>query len=87
MTHDRPIAWLALQEGTPVLASDGSEVGRVTAVVADEQKDIFSGIVLRSGIFEADRLVPADLVGSITDEAVRLRIDAGAAHELETYEG
>ena len=83
----RPIAWLALQEGASVYAADGSEVGKVGRVVADEQKDIFSGLTLRSGLFAQERFVPADAVEEITEAGVRLRLAEADAGGLEPYEG
>lgn len=84
---DRPIAWVALDEGAAVFASDGSEVGRVGTVVADEQKDIFSGITLRTGLLAAERFVPADAVEEITEGGVRLSLSAAETDALEPYEG
>lgn len=69
-----PISYMALQKGTPVLASDGTELGTVWEVVADERDDIFSGLQVSSGLLSGNRFAPADLVESITDEAVRLKI-------------
>lgn len=85
MSEDAPIAWLALEEGTPVVASDGEEVGRVTAVVADEQKDIFSGIAFRPGLLEAQRFAPASAIDRLTQGAVHLSISAAEAGELDAY--
>ena len=82
-----PISWMTLSKGTSVLASDGSEVGEVGEVVADRQKDIFSGITIRSGLFGTDRFVPADLIDTMTAEGVRLTVDAQQAEALEAYEG
>ncbi len=85
MTEDRPIAWLALEEGTPIIASDGSEIGRVSAVVADEQKDIFSGVAFRPGLLDGQRFIPADAIDRLTAEAVHLKISGSEAEELEPY--
>ncbi len=86
MTDDgAPIAWLALEEGTSVYSSDGEEVGRVRHVVADEQKDIFSGIVFRTGLLSDDRFVPADAVDAITEGSVRLTISSAEASALAPY--
>ena len=82
---ETPIAWLALDEGTPILASDGEEVGRVTTVVADEQKDIFSGVAFRPGLLDGQRFVPASAIDRLTDEAVHLNITAAETAELEPY--
>lgn len=75
----KPISYMALQKGTPVLATDGNELGTVWDVIADDQKDIFSGLQLSSGLLSGKRFVPADLVRSITDEAVELSITVDEA--------
>ncbi len=67
-------------------ASGGEEIGKVTDVVADEQKDIFSGIAIRTGLFESDVFVPADLIAELTEAAVRLTISANQAEALKPYE-
>ncbi len=85
MPSDTPIAWLALAEGTPILASDGEEVGRVATVVADEQKDIFSGVTFRPGLLDGQRFVPASAIERLTEGAVYLNITAAQAAELEPY--
>ena len=77
------ISWLALQKGTRVVASDGSEVGRVSDVVADREKDIFSGIAFRDGLLGTERFAPADAVGEITDDAVHLSLSPDEAGSLE----
>lgn len=82
MTNDRPISYLALQQGTPVHSSDGEEVGKVTDVVADEQKDIFSGVAFKDGVLGTEHFAPADLVSEITETALILTIDAAQAKEL-----
>ncbi|MDQ4124589.1 MAG: DUF2171 domain-containing protein [Actinomycetota bacterium] len=85
MSSDAPIAWLALDEGTPILASDGEEVGRVVTVVADEQKDIFSGVTFRPGLLDGQRFVPADAIDRLTESAVHLNITAAQAADLDAY--
>ena len=85
MSDDTPIAWLALEEGTPILASDGAEIGRVATVVADEQKDIFSGVTFRPGLLDGQRFVPASAIDRLTRAAVHLNIPASDAEELESY--
>ncbi|MDQ3646689.1 MAG: PRC-barrel domain-containing protein [Actinomycetota bacterium] len=79
----RPIAWMALEEGTPVRSSDGEEIGHVATIVADEGKDIFSGLSVRSGLLGSPVFVPADLVDEITADAVSLTITAAESAELE----
>jgi hypothetical protein len=76
MTDDRgaPMSYLTLEPGTPVFASDGSEVGRVEHVLADPEADIFDGLVVdaRGG---AHRFVDAPLVDRIEAGGVTLALD------------
>ncbi|CAN5709618.1 hypothetical protein BH24ACT26_BH24ACT26_22020 [soil metagenome] len=81
------IAWMALGKGHPITASDGAAVGKLSLVVADQQKDIFSGIVFRHGLLDQERFAPAQVIEGITTESVRLGISAQEAEELEPYEG
>lgn len=83
--EDRPIAWPALKEGTPVYDSTGAELGKVGRVVADQQQDIFSGITVTSGIFSTERFAPAEIVGRITETTVELNLGADEAERLEPY--
>ena len=85
MADDTPIAWLALAPGTPILASDGNEIGKVDEVIADRQKDIFSGITFRPGVLDARLFIPADRISSMTDAAVHLDLTAEEATQLEPY--
>ena len=78
---------MALENGTPVITGDGQEVGKVADVIADESKDIFSGVVFRTGLLEAKKFVPASDVDEITSTSVRLSISSKESESLETYEG
>ena len=62
-TEPVPIAYTALQQGTPVQTSDGREFGTVVAVVVDEPVDVFDGINV--GTAGGARFVDADQVGRI----------------------
>ncbi|MFN2388857.1 MAG: PRC-barrel domain-containing protein [Actinomycetota bacterium] len=84
---ERAIAWTALEEGTPVVASDGEEIGRVAVIIADEGKDIFSGISIKSGLLGPTRHIPAALIDEITPSAVRLTISSTEAEALEDHAG
>jgi hypothetical protein len=82
---DRPIAWLALEHGTPVHDAAGAEIGKVGRVVGDHQKDIFSGITVTSGLFSAERFAPAAAVARITASSVELNLGREEAERLEPY--
>ncbi|MGH2808487.1 MAG: PRC-barrel domain-containing protein [Actinomycetota bacterium] len=83
---ENPIAWPALEEGTTIRSADGAELGKVIDVVADLQKDIFSGITFRSSPLESRVFVPADQIGRLTSHEVTLTITAAEAADLSPYE-
>ncbi len=78
-----PISYLVLNQGTPVLSRDGEPVGTVAHVLADEDEDVFDGIVIdtRAGP-GGHRFADADQVAEIREHAVRLALDRDAAHAL-----
>ena len=63
-----PIAYTALEPGTPVLLSNGQELGKVATVLHVEEVDVFDGIVVDLGT--ESRFVDADHIGQITTAAV-----------------
>ncbi len=75
-----PIAYEVLDQGVPVYASDGEQVGTVDHVISAPSEDIFHGIVMRAE--GGRRLVAADQVASLHEHGVDLRIDAAAAAAL-----
>jgi uncharacterized protein YrrD len=75
-----------LERGTVVRSSDGEEVGSVHEVIADRQKDIFSGVTIDSGLLASKRFAPADVIEDISTDGVRLTISAAEAGELADYE-
>ena len=75
MTDDeRQIAWMALEKGAAVFTKDGEQLGKVTHVVADDAKDIFSGVAFSRGMLGQDMFAPAATVESITTEGVHLSL-------------
>lgn len=88
MTDDNaPVSWMTLETGTTVFASDHKEVGQVGQVVADRQKDIFSGVTLSGGLFGTERFVPADLIADMDADGVHLTVAEDQLESLEPYEG
>ena len=75
-----PIAYLALEEGTPVFAADGERIGRVEHVLADAEADIFDGLVV-----EVDggghRFADAEQVGRLYERRAELRVGLEALAE------
>jgi hypothetical protein len=77
----RPISYFALEEGTAVLGSDGEEVGQVAHVLADEEEDIFDGIVIAHGVGRHS-FADAEQVAAIHEHGVTLTISAAEAEAL-----
>ena len=77
---------MTLEKGTTVLSSDGEELGTIAEVVADRQKDIFSGLTISSGLLSTNRFAPAAIVEDMSPTSVRLSITASEAAALEDYE-
>jgi PRC-barrel domain protein len=80
-----PIAYQVLDDGVPVYASDGEQVGTVDHVVSAPSEDIFHGIVMSAG--GGRRFVAADQVASLHERGVDLRIDAAAVAGLPEPHG
>ena len=77
----RPVSYLALAEGTAVLGSDGEEVGHVAHVLADEEQDIFDGIVIAHGLGH-HTFADAEQIAAIHEHGVTLTITAAEAEAL-----
>lgn len=79
--NGEPVAYLILQEGIPVVASDGETVGTVHHVVAEPGEDIFHGLVISTGSLSR-RFVEAADVAALYEDGVELSIDSAAAGAL-----
>jgi sporulation protein YlmC with PRC-barrel domain len=85
MDEGLPIAYQVLEDGVPVYASDGQQVGTVDHVVAAPDEDIFHGIVISVG--HTRRFVAADEVAELHEHGVDLAIDATEAAGLPEPHG
>jgi hypothetical protein len=75
-----PTSYLTLNEGTPVLSSDGQQVGTVTHVLADANADIFDGLVIDTQ--RGHRFADAPEVASLHEHGVTLTLDAAQVAKL-----
>ena len=83
MDLGNPASYLVLAEGTPVLSSDGSEVGKVEHVLADADADVFDGVIIDTRIGPGGhRFADASLVEAIYERGVVLAMTAEAAKRL-----
>lgn len=82
--QEEPVAWTAILEDTPVYLSDDTDVGVVDEVLGAE--DIFHGLVIRSGPFATDKMVPADRVATITNRRIVIDMTADGLRALPPYQ-
>ena len=79
------IGYKVLKRGTPVVTTDGVELGTVAKVLDNAREHIFDGIVVKTK--ERKVFVDAPEVERIYERRVELNIDAAAAAELPPYKG
>ena len=82
---DDPIAYTALQPGTPVQTDDGHQFATVHAVLVDEKVSVFDGIVVQTA--DGARFVDADFIGAIYTTHVCTTLSADQAANLPVPDG
>jgi hypothetical protein len=83
MDLGNPASYLVLADGTPVVTSDGHEIGRVEHVLADADADVFDGVIVdvRAGP-GGHRFADASQIEAIYERGVMLAISADVAERL-----
>jgi hypothetical protein len=76
-----PVSFLTLEQGTAVLSADGEELGDIAHVLADEENDIFDGIVISHGLGR-HTFADAEQVAEIYERGVVLTLTAAEAEAL-----
>ena len=75
MDYGEPTSYLTLEEGCDVVSSDGEKVGTVQHVLADEEEDIFDGIVIDCELRPGGlHFVDAPQVSECFERAVQLKL-------------
>ena len=82
---EHPIAYTALQPGTPVRTSGGDQFATVQAVLVDEKVSVFDGIVVETA--HGERFVDADQIGTIYSARVSTTLSVDQAANLPTPDG
>ena len=80
-----PIAYMALELGTTVVASDGSHIGKVAHVLSIPEEDLFDGIVVDTDA--GVRFVDRDQIAEITTTRVLCELTAEQAAGLPAPDG
>jgi hypothetical protein len=76
-----PVSYLTLEQGTVVLSADGEELGDVAHVLADEENDIFDGIVISQGLGR-HTFADSEQVAEIHERGVVLTLTTAEAEAL-----
>src|SRR5215212_4554572 len=80
-----PVSWLLIAEGWEVVDRNGRDIGRVEAVLADEEKDIFDGLAVATKLLGRPRYVPAERVTTIVERRVGTDLAADETASLRVY--
>jgi hypothetical protein len=80
-----PIAYSALQKGTPVVSASGTQFGVVEHVLEIPAEDLFDGIVVSTA--EGLRFVDRDQIDNITTTQVRCVLTDEQAQTLNPPDG
>ncbi|HEY3522673.1 MAG TPA: PRC-barrel domain-containing protein [Candidatus Limnocylindrales bacterium] len=78
------VSWRVADPGTPIYASDGVRVGTLRQVAADDNEDIFHGLVIDRERGPA-ALVPRDAVVAIESDRIEVGLDPGAVDRLPEW--
>jgi uncharacterized protein YrrD len=83
-----PIAFVALSEGTPVYDVERKRIGVVDEVVADEQADIFEGVVVHTLPLPGRHLfADAEQIAGLHERGVLLSVDRSALRDTQRRGG
>jgi uncharacterized protein YrrD len=75
-----PIAWVALEEGTPVYDRDGDRIGVVEGVVGE--LDIFEGVIVHTlPLPGRHRFADVDQIAEMRERGVMLSVERDALHD------
>jgi sporulation protein YlmC with PRC-barrel domain len=84
-TSDTPVSWRAARPGTAIYGSDGSRLGTLRDVEADDNDDIFHGLVVDRGGADPLVLIPRDEVVAMTTDRIDVGVDGDAVRGLPPY--
>ena len=85
MDEGRPVSYMALSVGTPVLSSSSTEFGTVEHVLQIPEEDVFDGIAVKTK--HGLRFVDCDQITDITTTLVRSSLTDEEAANLPAPRG
>jgi sporulation protein YlmC with PRC-barrel domain len=63
-----PVSYLVTKDGTPVFDSSGDRAGEVEHVLADEDEDVFHGLIVKTA--DGHRFAAADRIDGLYEHGV-----------------
>jgi hypothetical protein len=83
MDLGEPVAYVVVEPGTDVYSADGQRIGTVQHILADEENDIFDGIVIDTELGAGGlRFADAPDVAELRERGVVLKLTATEAANL-----
>jgi hypothetical protein len=80
------VSWKALKKDATIVTSDGDESARVAEIVGDPDADIFNGLVVKLGLLDKNRHLPAERVQAIWPKRVEVDATLDELKGLPPYE-
>jgi hypothetical protein len=77
---------MAIEPDASVVATDGSEIGKLKRVAGDEPHDIFDGLVVTCPGLDGERYIAAERVKSIWANRVETDLTPQEARALEPFQ-
>ena len=81
-----PVAWIGVEPGWEVEASNGEKLGTVDEMLGDPNADIFDGLAVAPGLLKKPKYVPSERVGEIVEGRVALELSEAEFDALDDYE-
>ena len=79
------LAWTEVQQGWRVIASDGTDIGKVEQGVGDRDADVFEGFEIDLGLTGPDRFVSYEHVVGVSQGRIVLDLTPDQANELPEH--
>lgn len=83
--EETQVAWRAMPYRAPVVAGDGTEIGKAESLLGDEDDDIFHGIVTKRSADGKLVEIAADRIKKITEQHVITDLAAAEVPQLPAY--
>jgi hypothetical protein len=76
-----PVAYIALEEGTPVYDRSGERIGVVDHVLGDEAADVFEGVIVHKVAPGGHMFADVGQIAELRERGVLLSVDRDALHD------